>query len=60
MEDKLVNPGQISDSIIKITVSQTSIFTAQCEKYLGDEERIAILNGFPLFLFEYFKISFWS
>lgn len=44
----------------KETVSQTRIFTAQCEKYLGDEERIAILNGFPLFLFEYFKISFWS
>lgn len=44
----------------KETVSQTSIFTAQFEKYLGDEERIAILNGFPLFLFEYFKIGFWS
>lgn len=36
-------------------VSQQRIFESQCLKYLCDEERIAILNGFPLFLFEYFK-----
>lgn len=39
----------------KEDVSQQRIFESQCLKYLCDEERIAILNGFPLFLFEYFK-----
>lgn len=39
----------------KASVAQIRIFEGQCEKYLCDEERIAVLNGFPLFLFEYFK-----
>jgi hypothetical protein len=44
----------------KEAVSQERIFDAQCRKYLCDGERIAILNGFPLFLFDYFKIGFWQ
>ena len=39
----------------KDTVAQPRIFEAQCGKYLCDGEKIAVLNGFPLFLFEYFK-----
>ena len=44
----------------KETVSQERIFDAQCGMYLCDGERIAILNGFPLFLFDYFRIGFWQ
>lgn len=44
----------------KEIVAQPRIFMAQCEYYLSDGERIAVLNGFPLFLFEYFKVSFWQ
>ena len=44
----------------KEAVSQERIFDAQCRKYLCDGERIAIMNGFPLFLFDYFKIGFWQ
>lgn len=28
--------------------------------FFGAGEKIAILNGFPLFLFDYFKIGFWQ
>jgi len=44
----------------KETVSQERLFDAQCGMYLCDGERIAILNGFPLFLFDYFRIGFWQ
>ena len=39
----------------KEMVAQLRIFEGQCRKYLCDGEKIAVLNGFPLFLFEYFK-----
>ncbi len=39
----------------KDAVAQLRVFEAQCGKYLCDGEKIAVLNGFPLFLFEYFK-----
>ena len=39
----------------KEVVAQSRVFEGQCGKYLCDGERIAVLNGFPLFLFEYFK-----
>ena len=39
----------------KDAVAQPRIFEAQCGKYLCNGEKIAVLNGFPLFLFEYFK-----
>ena len=45
---------------IKDIVGQSSIFKAQSEKYLSNGERISVLNGFPLFLYEYFKKSFWQ
>lgn len=39
----------------KEDIAQLKIFDGQCGKYLCDGERIAVLCGFPLFLFEYFK-----
>ena len=50
--------GENSISLNKEIVAQPKIFMAQCENYLSDGERIAVLNGFPLFLFEYFKVSY--
>lgn len=44
----------------KETISQSNIFAAQRQKYLCNGATIAILNGFPLFLFEYFRTSFWT
>ncbi|MDT3387512.1 MAG: hypothetical protein LIR46_07105 [Bacteroidota bacterium] len=39
----------------KEAVSQRNIFVEQLGKYLTVEDTVAILNAFPLFLFEYFK-----
>ena len=39
----------------KENVSQQKIFDAQLSKYLTVDDSVAILNSFPLFLFEYFK-----
>lgn len=39
----------------KELISQPRIFAAQKSKYLCNDEHVAILNAFPLFLFEYFK-----
>ena len=39
----------------KDAVSQQKIFLAQLSNYLAIEDSVAILNAFPLFLFEYFK-----
>ncbi|MBO7604614.1 MAG: FAD-binding oxidoreductase [Bacteroidales bacterium] len=36
-------------------VAQSRIFAVRCGKYLCDGEKIAVLNGFPLFLLEYYK-----
>lgn len=36
-------------------VAQSRIFAVRCGKYLCDREKIAVLNGFPLFLLEYYK-----
>ena len=52
--------GENSMPLNKEIVAQPRIFMAQCEYYLSDGERIAVLNGFPLFLLEYFKVSFWQ
>ena len=52
--------GENSMPLNKEIVAQPRVFMAQCEYYLSDGERIAVLNGFPLFLFEYFKVSFWQ
>ena len=47
--------GVAERPVDKDAVAQPRIFETQCEKYLCDGEKIAVLNGFPLFLFEYFK-----
>ncbi len=47
--------GVAEPPVYKDTVTQPRILEAQCAKYLCDGEEIAVLNGFPLFLFEYFK-----
>lgn len=39
----------------KETIAQLKVFSAQREKYLCENDAIAILNAFPLFLFDYFK-----
>lgn len=39
----------------KSEISQISIFRSQKEKYVDKEERISVLNSFPIFLYEYFK-----
>lgn len=39
---------------MKDTINQQNIFTGQIEKYLPDG-KIAILNSFPLFLYEYLR-----
>lgn len=44
----------------KSVIAQSKVFKAQCERYLNDGDRIAVLNGFPLFLFDYFKEYFWQ
>lgn len=41
--------------IDKACISQRCIFSAQMSKYLCDNESIAIIGAFPLFLFDYFK-----
>lgn len=40
----------------KTLFPQAAVFDAQCKKYVNtDECRVAILNSFPIFLYEYFK-----
>lgn len=48
--------GQCCRPEDKEAVSQQKIFVAQLSKYLAVEDKVAILNAFPLFLFEYFKV----
>ena len=40
----------------KSAIGQSCIFEAQLEKFVGVNECVAVLNSFPLFLFEYLKI----
>lgn len=43
--------------ITKADISQDRIFEAQLQKYVnGSNKCVAILNAFPLFLYDYFKI----
>lgn len=39
----------------KEMIAQTEIFEAQIKKYVQLQQEVAILNAFPLFIFEYFK-----
>ena len=47
--------GNCSLPEVKDEVSQANIFSSQQNKYLKVDDTVAILNAFPLFLFEYFK-----
>jgi hypothetical protein len=40
---------------IKATVNQAAIFSAQITKYVSLKDQVAILNSFPIFLFDYLK-----
>lgn len=40
----------------KLDIAQIKIFNGQCDKYLCDGDQIAVLSGFPLFLYEYFRV----
>ena len=40
---------------LKDDVRQTIIFENQIEKYVKTKDSVAILNAFPLFLYEYFR-----
>ena len=40
----------------KSAISQQHIFDNQLNKYVNKNRRIAILNAFPLFLYEYYRV----
>lgn len=44
----------------KATINQNTIFKNQLSKYIYSENEIAILNSFPLFLYEYFPINYFN
>ncbi len=47
--------GENKIPLNKADVAQNSIFNAQLSKYVYTKNSVAILNAFPLFLFEYLK-----
>ena len=51
----LICTGNYAIPSDKSTISQRKIFEGQMNKYVTPHNQIAILNAFPLFLFEYFK-----
>ena len=51
----IICSGNCSLPEVKDEVSQANIFSSQQNKYLKVDDTVAILNAFPLFLFEYFK-----
>ena len=44
----------------KTSISQQTIFKNQLSKYVYYKNKIAILNSFPLFLYEYFPIDYFT
>lgn len=44
----------------KATINQKTIFEKQLSKYAYSKNKIAILNSFPLFLYEYFPINYFN
>ncbi len=50
----LVNGGNVMP-LNKDNISQEKIFDAQKEKYVEPANSVAILNSFPIFLYDYFK-----
>lgn len=51
----LITSNQYIMPTEKSAVSQLSIFNNQMAKYVKPSERVAILNSFPLFVYEYLK-----
>lgn len=47
--------GKLETPCNKSDISQHNIFKAELNKYAIPDYRVAILNAFPLFLYEYFK-----
>ena len=40
----------------KSAISQQDIFDNQLAKYVKQKKEIAVLNAFPLFLYEYYRV----
>lgn len=47
--------GMNSMPEVKSVINQIAIFEAQKEKYVTVSDSVAILNSFPIFIYEYFK-----
>lgn len=47
--------GDYDYPLKKSDITQSTLFAAQCRKYVEVNETIAILNSFPLFVYEYLK-----
>ena len=41
--------------VMKYVINQIAIFEGQKSKYVDVDESVAILNSFPLFVYEYLK-----
>ncbi len=41
--------------VVKDEINQIAIFEGQKSKYVGVDETVAILNSFPLFVYEYLR-----
>jgi hypothetical protein len=39
-------------------ISQSEVFEKQLEKYINMNSTVAVLNAFPVFLFDYYGFSF--
>ena len=47
--------GQNAMPSRKEDIAQNKLFVAQKEKYVDKDDSVAILNSFPIFLFEYLR-----
>ena len=47
--------GKYKIPTLKNSINQKNIFEKQIQKYVERNDSVAILNSFPLFLYEYFK-----
>lgn len=51
----MLTTGQHTMPAEKSSISQLSIFNSQVLKYVKPNERVSILNSFPIFIYEYMK-----
>lgn len=54
MKANLLTKGVLDWPLVKDDVSQMPLFEAQLEKHVLPNDDVAILNAFPMFLYEYF------